>query len=181
MNEHRRSEVCGPPENGADLLERLGVGQRAGRDRDSDAAAADNLVDIGRVGAVEGDRPPRRERLAQLVHALEMGFDQLAGLLARERLDPDRAGQRDQCDIEPVRADQIRAPARRLVLEVDGPGLLAGTVQQGEPVAAVDERQAVAGGECVEQRWRPDVLVHVDASTRGGHAPNITLNRSSFR
>jgi hypothetical protein len=41
-----------------------------------------------------------------------MGVDQLARVVVRHRLDPDRAGQRDQREIEAVTAQQAAALVR---------------------------------------------------------------------
>jgi hypothetical protein len=64
-----------------------------------------------------------------------------------------------------------------LGLEVDGPGLLAGAVQYGEPAGLADERQTLTVGQGVEQGRGPDVLVDIGA---GEHDSNITLNQLTY-
>ncbi len=145
-------------------VERLGAGERAGRERDAGAPACDQFIHVSRLGAIERERSPGGELLREPVHSGEVNIDQLAGLVARQRLDADRAGQCDQREIEPIRPDEIGPPARCLTLDVDGPGLLAGAVQNRHPVGAAHERQAFPGGQGVEQRTGPQVLVDIGSS-----------------
>jgi hypothetical protein len=78
-----------------------------------------------------------------------MGIDQLPGLPARERLDADRGRQRDQSQIKPVGPDDVSPLARRLALEVEDPGLLAGAVHDRNGVSAASERRSAPSGQRV--------------------------------
>ena len=85
----------------------------------------------------------------QRLDTREMGIDQLPGLLARERLDADRGRHREQSQIKPVGPHDVGPLARRLALDVEDPGLLAGAVQDHSAVGAAGERQAAPSGQRV--------------------------------
>ena len=142
--------------------ERVAAGQRARRHRDADATSAQHVVDVGSVGVVDRDRAPGGEAVSEAQHPVEVGGDDLGGHVVGERLDPDRARECHDRSLEPVSGQELRAPVLGLGGGVNHIGQLAAAVQDGEAVAAADERKTVAAGESVEEGGGPDVLVKVD-------------------
>ncbi len=76
--------------------------------------------------------------------AVVIGLEQRLGLLARQRLDAERARQADQRTVETVALDERCARGRRLAGRVEHARPLAGEVQHGKTVLAAHERKLLA-------------------------------------
>lgn len=114
--------------------------------------------DVARARAVEGDRAPHPERLAECEDAVVPGGEQRLRLGARQRLDAERARQGDERAVDPVGA-QLRPAAVGIVragLEPRG-----GLAFEHEHAVA-EERRLRAVLEGGEERLGPEVLVNVD-------------------
>ena len=95
-----------------------------------------------------------------------VGVEQRRGLLARQSLDADRARQAEQRAVEPVALDERGAASRLLARAIDHVGALAGLVEHGQPALETHERQLPPGGQLLDERLAPEVLVDV-GSHRG--------------
>ena len=100
-----RRATPGAPSTGRSAGNRVDARERAGGKREPDAAAVDRAVDVVGIGAVERDRAPHAEGLVERERALVVGVDQRQRLLARKRLDPERARQAQQRPVETVELD----------------------------------------------------------------------------
>ena len=167
MDEHGRVELGGAGDHGLEVVEVVGSAEPARGQRDPDAPAGEQIVDVVSVRLIERDRPPGSERLTRVLDTGEVSLDQLVGVGARQALHPDRARGRDQYEVEALIPGQARTLRRILGGEIDRIGLLAGAVDDCRPVAAGHERQAVAGGQGVEQGLGPKMLVDVGRGGRG--------------
>ena len=118
-------------------------------------------------GSSSAIETPSRELLAQFVRPGQVGLDQVLGLGPGKRLESDRARRSDERPVKTIGVKQGGAPLGRLGLRVYGPRLLARAVQDRDPVGPADKRQAGTAREGIQQRGRPDVLVHVGAAEIG--------------
>ncbi|MBB3731061.1 hypothetical protein [Nonomuraea dietziae] len=118
----------------------------------------------GRVDVAVAGRRPRAERLGQLQRALVVGVDERPGLLGRQELDAQRAGEGDQREL------QVRGVASVVVGGVDLVRRLA--VQDQGP--AVEVGRARPGAQRLDERRRPQVLMDIDAH---GHTSLYFLPR----
>ena len=82
--------------------------------RDPDAPAGEQIVDVVGLRLVERDRPPGLERLTRVLDAGEVSLDELVGLGARQALHPDRARRRYQHQVEALIPGQARTARRTL-------------------------------------------------------------------
>ena len=102
MDEERGVAALEALEQRTAALQAGRAAERAGRQRDADRAGVEQRVDVGRVGRAQRDRAPDPERLAEREQPRVVGLQQRLGLVARQRLDPERAGDRQQRAVEAV-------------------------------------------------------------------------------
>jgi hypothetical protein len=163
VHEQRQPQRCDALQHGSERLEPVRRCDRAGRNRDAGAPPRRQRVDVSGIGRVERKRAPRRELRRQRLHPFEVRVDQLESLVPGQRLDPDRARDRDQREVEPVVADELRATSRSLRRQVDHVRLLGRAVEHAHAFALADQRKRRAGREPVDERLGPDVLMDVDS------------------
>ena len=92
--------------------------ERARGQRHPDTAPRDSASTSPTESAVERSGPHDPETLAERPHAVEVGIDQLLGLLARQRLDAERARDRDQGPIDAISFERREALRRALTVHV---------------------------------------------------------------
>ena len=161
VDEQRRAATLQAREHRAQAREPLDAGERAGGQRDADAAAIERAVDVVGVGAVERERAPHAEGLAERERALVVGVEQRLRLRARERLDPERAREAHERAVEAVAAHELGPARGRLGGEIDHVGPLAREEQHGQPVLVAHERKLAALGERLHERLGPEMLVDI--------------------
>jgi len=161
MHEQRRAALLEAVEHPAQREQGLASRERAGGQREADTAAVQRVVDVVRVGPVERDRAPDPERPLDGERTGEVGLEQGRGLLARQALDADRARQAEQRTVEPVALDERSAARRLLGHTIDHVGPLAGQVEHGQAALQAHERELGTGGELLDERLAPEVLVDV--------------------
>src|SRR5580704_1284522 len=162
MHEQRGAARLDALEHRAQLGDRLDARERAGRERDANAATCERTVDIVGVDTVQRDRPPHAERAAERERAVVVGIDQLERLLAWKPLDPERTRQAHERLVEPIELDELRAAGGLLALEVDHVWTLTDEIQDRQPILAANERQLAAISKRLHKRLGPKVLVYVD-------------------
>jgi hypothetical protein len=176
MDEERRADVGETLERGTEPAERLDVRERTGGDRDADATAGEQPVDVAGTRLVERERAPDAEVRAELERSIEIGVNERLGFTAAERLDPQRAGDAHERPVNAVEAEQGTPTLRGFGDDVDDVWPLAGEVEDGELLLVADERDLVAFAEGAQERVSPDVLVYVDPRA-GGRGVNDRCHR----
>jgi hypothetical protein len=134
-----------------------------GGQRDADEAAREQRVHLAGVGLPQAHRAPGREARGQRGCAGVVGVEQRRGLLGWERLDPERAGERDQDPVEPVPVQLVEAQVRVGVAVGEHAVGLAGEAQRPAASAACHRGRLVAAGERRDEWLAEQVLVDVDA------------------
>jgi hypothetical protein len=162
MDEQRRLVLLEALEQRAQAGDGLDTAERTGWKRQPDAAPGKGVVHIVGVETVECDRSPHAEGTAQRQRSVVVGLDQGKRLLARERLDAERARQAQQGTVEAVLLEQSGSPGRRLGGEIDHVGTLAGHEEHRQTVLVADEGELVAIRERLDEGLGPHVLVYVD-------------------
>ena len=109
MHEQRRAVALDALEQRPDAVEPAPAREGAGGDRDAGGARGEQPVDRVRPRPVERDRAPPPERRPERLHALVVRVEQRLGLAGRQGFDAQRARQRDQRAVEPVRLHEGRA------------------------------------------------------------------------
>ena len=92
-----------------------------------------------------------------------VGVDQRLRVGARERLDPQRAGEADERPLRPVALHERGALLGGFGGEVEHERPLPREIQHREALLVAHERQLAPARERVDERLCPEVLMNVDA------------------
>jgi hypothetical protein len=91
------------------------------------------------------------------------GVEQRPPGVRRQCLDAEWAGERHVGAVEAVGPDEVGAPIRIVVGELDGAGRLARDLDHPAPVAPAQPGSLLTPRELPQQRLWPEVLMNVNA------------------
>jgi hypothetical protein len=91
------------------------------------------------------------------------GVQQRPSGVRRQRLDPERGGERHVGTVEPVGLDELGAQVGIVVGEQDLAIGLAGHLERPAPAPPEESGSLLAAGELRQQRLGPEVLMNVNA------------------
>jgi hypothetical protein len=176
MDEQRCAVQLEALQQRPDALERAGGRKRGRGQREARIPTGDQRVHIIRIWRLELHRAPPAEARRQRIEALVVGFEQQRSLLGRERLDPERAGERHKRAVDAVPA-QLRAAQLR-VGRLDGQHAVGlARDAEGPAAAPTDQRGRLpTPSQRGDQGRSEEVLMDVDAL----HAPTYYTIPTNF-
>jgi hypothetical protein len=158
MNQQRRVARLERVEQRQNAIDRVGCRERGGREREAHRAAVEERVGVACSRAVERDRAPHAERLAEAEDAVVPSVEERLRLRTGQRLDPERAREAHERTVDPVRAQRGTAADGVVRRGVERGGRLAGQHE----LAAVQKRRRRPLFESGQKWVGPQVLMNVD-------------------
>ena len=163
VHEQRRLARLDTRQQRREQRERIGPGERRGRQRDADAATREQAIDVVGIERVERDGAPRGEAVGQCERALRCASISSHALRARQRFDADRARERDQREIEAVVLDAGSRAARAASASTSTRyGCSPAECRIVRPLERRTNGSVRRVAEAVQQRLGPEMLVDVD-------------------